>query len=85
MPQLSPDGPVGEIIPLPNSGRDPLSNTDRGGSLQLGLFLVICLVIFGIGGWVWLRSRRMRVRRSAAGHDPIDMAKTGGADVRKSR
>lgn len=82
---LSPDGDVGRIIPLPNSGSEPRSPSDRGGWQQLTLMAAIMAVIIGMGIWVWLRSRRVRQKRAAAGLDPVDVARSRGADVRTPR
>lgn len=35
------DSPVGDIIPKPNSGREPTDAGDRGGALQLTLLALI--------------------------------------------
>jgi len=76
---------LGRIIPLPNSGHKPIDAGDRGGWQQITLFFAICAVIIGIAAFVWLRSRRARAQRRAAGHDPVAMAKAHGGDVRAPR
>jgi uncharacterized protein HemX len=79
---LSPDGDVGRIIPLPNSGSEPNSPSDRGGWQQITLMVAIVAVIIGMSVWVWWRARKIRAKRSAAGLDPVDVARAKGADVR---
>ncbi len=80
---LSPQGDVGRIIPLPNSGSEPRSPTDRGGLFQIGLFLLICAVIIAMGIWVWLKSREARTERGDAGLSRVEVARAHGADVRQ--
>ena len=75
----------GRIIPSPNSGAEPQSPGDRGGWQQITLFLVICATIVAMAVAVWLRSRRLRAQRRAAGHDRVTQARLHGGDVRKPR
>ncbi len=79
------NGDLGRIIPLPNSGVEPAGPGDRGGWQQLALFIMVCMVIVGMGVFVWWRSRKARYTRRAAGHDRVAMAKAHGGDVRRPR
>ena len=45
--QNTPDVPVQHIIPRPNSGQKPEDAGDRGGSLQLALLGLVCVVLAG--------------------------------------
>lgn len=55
--------PTQDIIPRPNSGREPEDAGDRGGALQTGLFIGLVVVI-GAGAAVVVRqSRRARAER----------------------
>ena len=83
LPESNAD--IGRIIPLPNSGVEPEEPGDRGGWQQISLFLMVCLVIVGMGVFGWWRSRIARDRRRAEGHDPVAVAREHGADVRKPR
>jgi hypothetical protein len=59
--------PGNDIVPQPNSGREPDEAGDRGGALQV---LVLALMLGGVGGIVALAARdvrRTRARRSAGG------------------
>lgn len=55
-----PDVPVQHIIPRPDEGQAPEDAGDRGGSLQLGLLGLVCVVL--VGGTLHLvrQSRRAR-------------------------
>ena len=46
-PRNAPDVPVQHIIPRPNSGQKPEDSGDRGGSLQLGVLGLVCVVLAG--------------------------------------
>jgi len=72
----------GNSITRPNQGADPLSPSDPGGWLQVSLFYLICVGVFGMAGLVWLSSRRARARQVAAGQDPLTRAKVSGKGVR---
>jgi hypothetical protein len=73
---------IGNSLPRPGQGREPQSAGDPGGWLQTSLFFLICGAILIIVGLVWRSSRRARTRRTAAGHDPVQMAKERGEGVR---
>jgi hypothetical protein len=55
-----PDVPVQHMIPRPNSGQKPEDAGDRGGSLQLGLLGLVCVVLAGGTLHVVRLSRRAR-------------------------
>ncbi|MCB9387276.1 MAG: hypothetical protein H6517_05560 [Microthrixaceae bacterium] len=76
---------VGNILPRPNSGREPESPGDPGGSQQVALFFLVCFVIVAMTGFVWGRSRVTRARRAAAGKDPVKVVSEHGGDVRAPR
>lgn len=73
---------IGNSLPRPGQGREPQSPGDPGGWLQTSLFFLICGAILVIVGLVWRSSRRARERRTAEGHDPVQMAKARGEGVR---
>jgi hypothetical protein len=50
-----------DIIPLPNSGREPTEAGDRGGALQV---LVFVLIVGGVGSIVGLAVRDARRSRA---------------------
>jgi hypothetical protein len=82
-------GPVsdcspGHIVRKPGCGVPPESPTDPGGWLQVSLFYLICAAVVGIVVWVWWRSRVARQERTAAGLDPLSLAKARGQGVRRS-
>ncbi|MDP1820066.1 MAG: hypothetical protein Q8K58_09285 [Acidimicrobiales bacterium] len=54
--------PARDIVPEPNSGREPEEAGDRGGALQL---LVLGVVVVGVGGAAWHLART--ARRAGAG------------------
>jgi hypothetical protein len=54
--------PGDDIIPLPNSGRAPEEAGDRGGALQI---LVFVLIVAGVGGIVTMIVRESRRNRAA--------------------
>jgi hypothetical protein len=58
-----PDEPLegDDIIPLPNSGREPTEAGDRGGVLQV---LVLVLIVGGVAAIVGLIARESRRARS---------------------
>ncbi len=74
----------GNIVRLPDCGREPQSAGDRGGWLQVSLFFLVCGVVLLIMGFVWWRSRVARRERQAAGKDPVTMARASGQGVRRS-
>jgi hypothetical protein len=43
----APDVPVQHMIPRPDSGQKPEDAGDRGGSLQLALLGLVCVVLAG--------------------------------------
>ena len=59
-PRNTPDVPVQHIIPRPNSGQKPEDAGDRGGSLQLALLGLVCVVLAGGTIHVIRLSRRAR-------------------------
>lgn len=54
--------PVDDIIPKPNSGREPTEAGDRGGALQA---LVFALIVVGVGVIVAMIVREARRNRRA--------------------
>lgn len=82
---LPSGGELGNIVPKPNSGREPETPGDPGGSQQVALFFVLCFVIAAMVGVMWWRSRVARSTRAAEGHDPVTVATRHGGDVRKPR
>ncbi len=54
--------PGEDIIPEPNSGREPEEAGDRGGGLQV---LVLVLIVAGVGGIVTMVVRESRRNRAA--------------------
>jgi hypothetical protein len=90
-PAADPDGdastddepvPGGDIIPQPNSGREPTEAGDRGGALQ---GLVFVLILAGLGTILGLAIRGSRTARrrsaTAAGGDRRPAAPSPIADV----
>jgi hypothetical protein len=73
---------IGNSLPRPGQGREPQSPGDPGGWLQTSLFFLICGAILVIVGLVWRSSRRARERRTAEGHDPVQMATARGEGLR---
>lgn len=73
---------LGDMIPKPNTGMEPQSAGDPGGWLQVSLFFIICAAIVIIATAIWWSSRRARERRSAAGRDPVSLAKARGEGLR---
>ena len=59
-PANTPDVPVQHIIPRPDSGQKPEDAGDRGGSLQLALLGLVCLVLAGGTVHVIRSSRKAR-------------------------
>ncbi len=82
---LPSGGELGNIVPKPNSGREPETPGDPGGWQQVALFFLVCFAIAAMGSFVWWRSRVARARRSAAGRDPAKYAAEHGGDVRAPR
>lgn len=54
--------PPPEMIPRPNTGREPEDAGDRGGSLQV---LVLCVIVVAITGGVLLVVRESRRAKAA--------------------
>jgi hypothetical protein len=52
-----------DIIPRPNSGHEPTEAGDRGGALQIFVFVAI---VAGVGGIVLLATRDVRRSRARA-------------------
>lgn len=52
---------VPSMIPTPNSGVTPTRASDRGGLLQVGLFLVIVLSVVFMVLWVRRSGQRARI------------------------
>ena len=70
-PEENPEPGAAEqdIIPLPNSGREPTEAGDRGGALQILVFVVI---VAGVGTIALLATRD--VRRSRGRNRPSEPA-----------
>jgi hypothetical protein len=73
---------LGNSLPKPNKGADPADAGDPGGWLQVSLFYLICGGMVVIAGLAWFSSRRARARRTAAGLDPVTLARATGKGVR---
>lgn len=73
---------LGNSLPRPNRGAAPQSPGDPGGWLQTSLFFLICGGVMLIALAVWQVSRRARQRRTAAGLDPVQIARARGKGVR---
>jgi hypothetical protein len=76
---------LGNSLPKPGQGMEPQDAGDPGGFLQVSLFFLICAAIVVIGLLVWRSSHRARSRRSAAGLDPVAVARSQGQGVRLPR
>lgn len=74
---------LGDIVPKPNSGREPLTPGDPGGWQQGMLFFLICGAIILIACVVIWTGMRARKRRDAAGFDPVELARQRGEGVRR--
>jgi hypothetical protein len=73
---------LGNIVQKPNAGKPAEDPGDPGGWLQVSLFFLICgVIVLLVLGVAW-RSRLLRERRTAAGLDPVDVAKRTGEGVR---
>jgi hypothetical protein len=57
--------PADDIIPLPNSGREPTDAGDRGGALQVAVLVVMVAAVGGATAVVVRESRRNRDRARA--------------------
>lgn len=57
--------PADDIIPLPNSGRQPTDAGDRGGALQVAVLVVMVAAVGGATTLVVRESRRNRERARA--------------------
>ena len=75
---------AGQQPPQPNRGAAPQSAGDPGGWLQTSLFFLICGGVVLIAVAVWQISRRARLRRTAAGLDPVQVARARGKGVRRT-
>jgi hypothetical protein len=60
-----PGAPDRDIIPQPNSGQSPTDAGDRGGALQIVVFLAILAGLGGIGALAVRDVRRSRARADA--------------------
>jgi hypothetical protein len=76
---------LGNSLPKPNQGMEPQDPGDPGGWLQQSLFFLICAGVVVIALLVWRSSSRARQRRSAAGLDPVSIARSTGEGVRAPR
>ena len=75
---------LGNSLPQPNRGAAPQSPGDPGGWLQTSLFFLICGGVVLIAVAVWQISRRARLQRTAAGLDPVQVARARGKGVRRT-
>jgi hypothetical protein len=73
---------LGNSLPKPGQGMEPQDPGDPGGWLQQSLFFLICTAIVVISLLVWRSSRKARGARSAAGQDPVSLARARGEGVR---
>ncbi len=74
---------LGNSLTRPNQGMEPQDAGDPGGWLQQSLFFLICGGIVVITLLVWRSSHRARARRTAAGQDPVALARAKGEGVRQ--
>ena len=87
---LAPEAPTiqgsdcgpGNIVRPPYCGQEPESRDDPGGWLQVTLFFLVCAVVIGMVAFVWWRSRVARRERTAAGLDPVAVARRSGQGLR---
>jgi len=87
---LAPEAPTiqgsdcgpGNIVRPPYCGQEPESRDDPGGWLQVTLFFLVCAVVIGMVAFVWWRSRVARRERTAAGLDPVSVARRSGRGLR---
>ena len=87
---LAPEAPTiqgsdcgpGNIDRPPYCGQEPESRDDPGGWLQVTLFFMVCAVVVGMVAFVWWRSRVARRERTAAGLDPVSVARRSGRGLR---
>ncbi len=87
---LAPEAPTiqgsdcgpGNIVRPPYCGQEPESRDDPGGWLQVTLFFLVCAVVVGMVAFVWWRSRVARRERTAAGLDPVSVARRSGRGLR---
>jgi hypothetical protein len=75
---------LGNSLTRPNQGMEPQDAGDPGGWLQQSLFFLICGGIVVIALLVWRSSSRARSARTAAGQDPVSLARARGEGVRRS-
>lgn len=73
---------LGNSLTRPNQGMEPQDAGDPGGWLQQSLFFLICGGIVVIALLVWRSSSRARAARTAAGQDPVSLARARGEGVR---
>jgi hypothetical protein len=73
---------LGNSLTRPNQGMEPQDAGDPGGWLQQSLFFLICGGIVVIALLVWRSSNRARAARTAAGQDPVTLARARGEGVR---
>ena len=60
-----------DIIPRPNSGHEPTEAGDRGGALQILVFVAIVAGLGAIGALAVRDVRRSRARATGTGADPV--------------
>lgn len=65
VPVQDGEAPSQDIIPEPNSGREPEEAGDRGGALQLAILGLVVAAILGGGTYVALQARRARYSASS--------------------
>ena len=61
--EVEEPAPIDDIIPRPNSGHEPTESGERGGALQVLMFVLIVAGVGGIAAMIVRESRRNRAAR----------------------